>query len=143
MLLKTHRYHHCYTSSVLPLQTLFLSLQTTPPQALQFPPQPHSQTLHSQDELAQQAGIRCPFSQRLPRGFLFLRHCPGPDDDIPAPGQQFAQFGAGCFWGVELAFQRVPGITKTEVGYTQGYCIIPLTRISVRVPPIIRGGRVV
>ena len=45
----------------------------------------------------------------------------GPDDDIPAPGQQFAQFGAGCFWGVELAFQRVPGLTKTEVGYTQGH----------------------
>lgn len=44
----------------------------------------------------------------------------GPDDDVPAPGQQFAQFGAGCFWGVELAFQRIPGITKTEVGYTQG-----------------------
>lgn len=45
----------------------------------------------------------------------------GPDDDVPAPGQQFAQFGAGCFWGVELAFQRVPGVTKTEVGYTQGF----------------------
>ncbi|EXC21068.1 Peptide methionine sulfoxide reductase A4 [Morus notabilis] len=44
----------------------------------------------------------------------------GPDDDVPAPGQQFAQFGAGCFWGVELAFQRVSGVTKTEVGYTQG-----------------------
>ncbi|EEF51626.1 methionine sulfoxide reductase, putative [Ricinus communis] len=44
----------------------------------------------------------------------------GPDDDVPAPGQQFSQFGAGCFWGVELAFQRVPGVTKTEVGYTQG-----------------------
>ena len=24
------------------------------------------------------------------------------------------------FWGVELAFQRVPGVVKTEVGYTQG-----------------------
>ncbi|KAF5195959.1 Peptide methionine sulfoxide reductase [Thalictrum thalictroides] len=44
----------------------------------------------------------------------------GPDEDIPLPGQQFAQFGAGCFWGVELAFQRVPGVTKTEVGYSQG-----------------------
>lgn len=42
------------------------------------------------------------------------------DDDVPAPGQQFAQFGAGCFWGVELAFQRVPGVTETEVGYSQG-----------------------
>ncbi|KAK7276827.1 hypothetical protein RIF29_17973 [Crotalaria pallida] len=45
----------------------------------------------------------------------------GPDDDIPAPGQQFAQFGAGCFWGVELAFQRIPGVSKTEVGYSQGF----------------------
>ncbi|OAY30550.1 peptide methionine sulfoxide reductase A1 [Manihot esculenta] len=44
----------------------------------------------------------------------------GPDDDLPAPGQQFAQFGAGCFWGVELVFQRVPGVIKTEVGYSQG-----------------------
>uniref|UniRef100_A0A0D6R015 peptide-methionine (S)-S-oxide reductase n=1 Tax=Araucaria cunninghamii TaxID=56994 RepID=A0A0D6R015_ARACU len=45
----------------------------------------------------------------------------GPDDDTPVAGQQFAQFGAGCFWGVELTFQRVPGVTKTEVGYTQGF----------------------
>ncbi|GMH09644.1 hypothetical protein Nepgr_011485 [Nepenthes gracilis] len=45
----------------------------------------------------------------------------GPDDDIPAPGQEFSQFGAGCFWGVELAYQRVPGVTKTEVGYSQGF----------------------
>ncbi|KAL9250121.1 Peptide methionine sulfoxide reductase-like protein [Drosera capensis] len=44
----------------------------------------------------------------------------GPDTEIPSPGHQFAQFGAGCFWGVELAFQRVPGVTKTEVGYSQG-----------------------
>ncbi|CAA6669790.1 unnamed protein product [Spirodela intermedia] len=44
----------------------------------------------------------------------------GPDDDIPMPGKQFAQFGAGCFWGVELVFQRVPGVARTEVGYTQG-----------------------
>ncbi|CAG7887590.1 unnamed protein product [Brassica rapa] len=45
----------------------------------------------------------------------------GPDDDVPSPGQQFAQFGAGCFWGAELAYQRVPGVTKTEVGYSHGF----------------------
>lgn len=50
----------------------------------------------------------------------------GNDDDAPAAGNQFAQFGAGCFWGVELAFQRVPGVTQTEVGYTQGTMDNPL-----------------
>jgi peptide-methionine (S)-S-oxide reductase len=28
--------------------------------------------------------------------------------------------GAGCFWGVELAFQRLQGVYKTEVGYSNG-----------------------
>ncbi len=26
----------------------------------------------------------------------------------------------GCFWSVELAYQRVPGVIATSVGYTQG-----------------------
>ncbi|KAL1196815.1 Peptide methionine sulfoxide reductase A2 [Cardamine amara subsp. amara] len=43
-----------------------------------------------------------------------------PDNDVPAPGKQFAEFAAGCFWGMELAFQRVLGVTETEVGYAQG-----------------------
>jgi peptide methionine sulfoxide reductase MsrA len=29
-----------------------------------------------------------------------------------AQQQQQATFAAGCFWSVELAFQRVPGVTK-------------------------------
>lgn len=31
-----------------------------------------------------------------------------------------ATFAGGCFWGLELAFQRVPGVEYTAVGYTQG-----------------------
>ena len=36
-------------------------------------------------------------------------------------GTSTATIAAGCFWGIELAYQRVPGITRTAVGYTAGH----------------------
>ncbi|THG15741.1 hypothetical protein TEA_003402 [Camellia sinensis var. sinensis] len=64
-------------------------------------------------------------------GPLILLHPPIPDDDVPAPGQSFAQFEAGCFWGVELAFQRVSAVTKTEVALQSGPYSRPLLRRRV------------
>jgi murein tripeptide amidase MpaA len=36
------------------------------------------------------------------------------------PHLRLATFAGGCFWGLELAYQRVPGVVYTATGYTQG-----------------------
>merc|ERR1711997_1319190 len=40
---------------------------------------------------------------------------------ISKEDSQTATFAAGCFWGVQLAFQRVPGVVSSMVGYTAGH----------------------
>ena len=41
---------------------------------------------------------------------------------VPATldGNAVATFAGGCFWGIELAYRREPGVLATCVGYTQG-----------------------
>ena len=36
-----------------------------------------------------------------------------------------AIFAGGCFWGIEYYFQQLPGVVKTEVGYSGGHKINP------------------
>jgi peptide-methionine (S)-S-oxide reductase len=36
------------------------------------------------------------------------------------PDTRKATFGAGCFWGVEVAFQQIPGVLNAEAGYEGG-----------------------
>jgi hypothetical protein len=80
------------------------------------------------------------------------RGCPLAPKEAP-PGLKLATFAGGCFWGLELAYQRVPGVVSTSVGYTGARAMLAgflgggggaacwLGRQSlVGVPPVYGGG---
>ena len=46
-------------------------------------------------------------------------------EHISGANLEEATFGMGCFWGPELAFQRVSGVIKTCVGYSNGHVPSP------------------
>jgi peptide methionine sulfoxide reductase msrA/msrB len=54
-----------------------------------------------------------------------LRYCInsaalGFEESGVVPAVETIYFGAGCFWGVEAAFSKVPGVVSTNVGYMGG-----------------------
>jgi hypothetical protein len=44
----------------------------------------------------------------------------GEVKSVSKDGNEIATFAGGCFWGVELLYQRMPGVIGTAVGYAQG-----------------------
>ena len=43
-----------------------------------------------------------------------------PSKAVKNKNRETIHFAAGCFWSVELVFQRAVGVYSTKVGYTQG-----------------------
>lgn len=47
------------------------------------------------------------------------------DQPMPTRPLKKATFAAGCFWGVEKIFSKIPGVVETTVGYSGGTAANP------------------
>jgi peptide methionine sulfoxide reductase msrA/msrB len=61
------------------------------------------------------------------------RHCVNSaslafEETAVLPKSETIYFGAGCFWGVEAAFGKIPGVLSTNVGYAGGHTKNPTYR---------------
>lgn len=64
-----------------------------------------------------------PFFARLLLALSLLALSAAParaEEPKPPEGQKVATFAGGCFWCMQYAFDRAPGVKKTVVGYTGG-----------------------
>src|SRR4029453_13088397 len=52
------------------------------------------------------------YSRFLP---LFAKASPPP-----AAGPETVELAGGCFWGMQQLLRRIPGVLRTEAGYTGG-----------------------
>lgn len=51
---------------------------------------------------------------------------PSPAKTMPTPPKlEKATFGAGCFWGVEYQYAKIPGVLSAESGYAGGKTLNP------------------